>query len=104
MQHGEVGFNSLPTGKSFRTLFSFTYPNECGDSAFQFPSNGKVLSDTTYVCHEAMIIICFNSLPTGKSFRTRGELEMNEAERRFQFPSNGKVLSDHTTCTLVGET
>ena len=111
---------------------------------FQFPSNGKVLSDlrfftckmlirvsipfqrespfgrgTLWITHSPRI--CFNSLQTGKSFRTKSsrwrwltaikvsipfkrESPFGLSETRqtasqyhspmFQFPSNGKVLSD----------
>ena len=62
-------FNSLQTGKSFRTILA-EHGREV-DFMFQFPSNGKVLSDP-------------NS--------TRGTDECRF--HSFQFPSNGKVLSD----------
>ena len=91
---------------------------------FQFPSNGKVLSDSLLfaaILAVSMIVSIpfqrespfgqndkgdddgdsgnsFNSLPTGKSFRTSciGILHTFMGEK-FQFPSNGKVLSDQST-------
>ena len=60
-------FNSLQTGKSFRTIDSTRgYGNAL---SFQFPSNGKVLSD-------------------------KPEAATPTSEEKFQFPSNGKVLLD----------
>ena len=68
--HSSSGsFNSLQTGKSFRT--------QCGKQRI----NGTTLS--------------FHSLPTGKSFRTCEGCDNIILEvRKFPFPSNGKVLSD----------
>ena len=88
-------FNSLQTGKSFRTiclmlclfprvrLVSIPFKRESPFgprnskisgyrmvSTFQFPSNGKVLSDPSCRPHLQAPVHCFNSLQTGKSFRT----------------------------------
>ena len=136
------GFNSLQTGKSFRT-YTASF-EELQRIVFQFPSNGKVLSDPmleererfqrTIVSipfkrespfglqshNEDLVegslvsipfkrespfgpsewndrrkkIKGFNSLQTGKSFRTIEEETEEGIMTLFQFPSNGKVLSD----------
>ncbi len=64
-------FNSLQTGKSFRTYVFQHHPYNISEQ-FQFPSNGKVLSDE------------------------QNPLARFTAAIMFQFPSNGKVLSDLT--------
>ena len=111
-----VSFHSLPTGKSFRTpksIMIFGY----SITKFPFPSNGKVLSDfmdkrrgsneyirfpfpsTGKVLSDAKAppkttaLLSFNSLPTGKSFRTYHD-KIIDLLIEFPFPSNGKVLSD----------
>ena len=77
---------------SDRNAFRATFNGEM----FQFPSNGKVLSDeaatdTEIKTHKDS----FNSLQTGKSFRTKYNRNYNRCiSIMFQFPSNGKVLSD----------
>ena len=138
--YGLGRFNSLQTGKSFRTPnghqgpppppVSIPFKREspfglfatvsAHDDAmvFQFPSNGKVLSDnaeffrngllhksfnslqtgksfrTNWQINRQSIAICFNSLQTGKSFRTNAAYRILISQLAFQFPSNGKVLSD----------
>ena len=69
-------------------------------SSFQFPSTGKVLSDDA----EFEVVEdrpSFNSLPPGKSFRTRRSSTRDGNRRRFQFPSTGKVLSDSTKSSII---
>ena len=66
-------FNSLQTGKSFRTKF---LRRQSGEEDFARS---------------------FNSLQTGKSFRTKVPTTPAKVSALFQFPSNGKVLSDELT-------
>ena len=61
---------------------------------FQFPSNGKVLSDAEMDAKINALRVGFNSLQTGKSFRTHLRQNAYYYNKKFQFPSNGKVLSD----------
>ena len=59
---------------------------------FQFPSNGKVFPNTALVAL-AYVTYSFNSLQTGRSFRTGTALfSLLNAGDEFQFPSNGKVF------------
>ena len=141
-------FNSLQTGKSFRTTsvkhtttgssikVSIPFKRESPfgpeniqslksllSTKFQFPSNGKVLSDEILSTETSIKTdtSCFNSLQTGKSFRTRkcaicstkqllfvsipfkrespfglkqDAVDTLKSLGMFQFPSNGKVLAD----------
>ena len=41
---------------------------------FQFPSNGKVFPNLRLVAYHRSVIMGFNSLQTGRSFRTRNIL------------------------------
>ena len=86
-------FNSLQTGKSFRT-YSNTTGNKWVDVVFQFPSNGKVLSDgaTNYQEKENQRV----SIPFKREspFGRRQTPMPRHSRASFQFPSNGKVLSD----------
>ena len=72
---------------------------------FQFPSNGKVLSDTmdavgTAVSEELMVSIPFKrESPCG---RGQADCDPHQARQEFQFPSNGKVLSDQRLLFIVG--
>ena len=61
---------------------------------FQFPSNGKVVPNVFMDIQMASLEdLRFNSLQTGKQFRTKDKKEYkNETGYRFQFPSNGKVV------------
>ena len=112
-------FNSLQTGKSFRTpdiLSSETEPHQ----SFNSLQTGKSFRTKNPRSHGRRYL-GFNSLQTGKSFRTRNlqvvrilnccvsipfkrespfgpaklsrRLSLDQIEK-FQFPSNGKVLSD----------
>ena len=96
---------------------------------FQFPSNGKALSDSNFRRPSSARDERFNSLQTGKPFRTfffrlpsgwgwplivsipfKREspfgLQNNPADRerqpKFQFPSNGKALSDRSNDNSKG--
>ena len=96
MAKANLRFNSLQTGKSFRTHEKSYRKVHCVHQEFQFPSNGKVLSD---IIMKRLLTSsdssCFNSLQTGKSFRTWEKRETCFGRQvLFQFPSNGKVLSD----------
>ena len=68
------------------------------DEEFQFPSNGKALSDPStrmYSSFEHSKLFQFPS--NGKALSdTRLLKGMLEQEKEFQFPSNGKALSDST--------
>ena len=86
-------FNSLQTGKSFRTIV-LTFRGK-GRWVFQFPSNGKVLSDP--ITFSFNIRIIFVSIP----FKRESPFGQRKTAKQillslntFQFPSNGKVLSD----------
>ena len=62
------------------------------DIWFQFPSNGKVCCEDLLTTWNGLMILCFNSLQTGRyvasfySFRVGLGFVFS-----FQFPSNGKV-------------
>ena len=101
-----MGFTSRP-------LFSFQFPSNgkvfpnkiLWDSEvlwhwlFQFPSNGKVFPNKTLDTHMRLCDCCFNSLQTGRSFRTlKIKLSDNKTETLFQFPSNGKVFPNRWRC------
>ncbi len=61
---------------------------------FQFPSNGKVFPNKMRRRWLNYFFLCFNSLQTGRSFRTctcHIDVYMTSTDR-FQFPSNGKVF------------
>ena len=62
-------FNSLQTGKAFRTYFG------CAEQScplwFQFPSNGKGFPNEELVERVEREELGFNSLQTGKAFRTK---------------------------------
>ena len=97
----QMRFNSLQTGKSFRTqveaqMAYLEYP-------FQFPSNGKVLSDEIrpdFSADYRCVSIPFQrESPFGRSLRRKIRL----CVLVFQFPSNGKVLSDERGRRASGE-
>ena len=88
------------------------FPNEMNDvqkstliAEFQFPSNGKDFPNR-FCLLEALLqrMKSFNSLQTGRTFRTDGEIETLETEGLFQFPSNGKDFPNLfrwcTNCTF----
>ena len=88
-------FNSLQTGKSFRTYVFQHHPYNISEQ-FQFPSNGKVLSDEQNPLARFTAAIMFQFPSNGKVLSdmwiyTVGAVSLGEL---FQFPSNGKVLSD----------
>ena len=74
------------------------FPNEilgCVKSSlkkFQFPSNGKVFPNEANVITPRPDYDGFNSLQTGRSFRTIEKVEAQVRVLKFQFPSNGKVF------------
>ena len=83
-----TSFNSLQTGKPFRTRKPgvYAYP---GLSSFQFPSNGKALMDVE-------LKYPFQFPSNGKALSDRfltPYLSLVDLQG-FQFPSNGKALSD----------
>ena len=81
-------FNSLQTGRTFRTLELFTLIGE--GLGFQFPSNGKDFPNLYKMYATILLVICFNSLQTGRTFRTVRKIYDSFVAREFQFPSNGK--------------
>ena len=66
----DLGFNSLQTGKAFRTRL--------------------------YAALGLALALSFNSLQTGKAFRTGRDRHVSGAYRLFQFPSNGKGFPNRT--------
>ena len=92
-----IGFNSLQTGKSFRT--DTEIPKGIAGIVFQFPSNGKVLSDFYRRYCIIYYTLCFNSLQTGKSFRTRRVVGNITGSWTFCFNSlqTGKSFRTWTT-------
>ena len=86
-----VRFNSLQTGKSFRTSRSSqSYDRETSFNSLQTGKSFRTVPHLRIHPIESR----FNSLQTGKSFRTRDRCQVLNYTREFQFPSNGKVLSD----------
>ena len=113
-------FNSLQTGRSFRTKiiivsevyimadenkFQFPsngkdFPNQgSGDTfkwfgiRFQFPSNGKDFPNSQSANLLTETPLSFNSLQTGRTFRTHvlpAQAMQITYYNEFQFPSNGK--------------
>ena len=58
---------------------------------FQFPSNGKGFPNEKMRFFAAFFLVRFNSLQTGKAFRTEMKrLIVTVMMVVFQFPSNGK--------------
>ncbi len=84
--------NSLQTGRSFRTQDLNNGPFDKSSTMFQFPSNGKVFPNSGYVLIGGSAYKGFNSLQTGRSFRTSLSNLIKPALVEFQFPSNGKVF------------
>ena len=109
-----IVFNSLQTGKAFRThhgripertrhqvsipfkrerLSELTNCYNCKRCKgwFQFPSNGKGFPNGSIRVVRQNRWASFNSLQTGKAFRTNNFREnIMQARQLFQFPSNGK--------------
>ena len=88
----EISFNSLQTGKSFRT--GYTSQAFAMRKKFQFPSNGKVLSDTSRCLKKFEQKTSFQFPSNGKVLSDIDSGENYINLKKFQFPSNGKVLSD----------
>ena len=89
-------FNSLQTGKCIQRpirneLLATVEPIE---PVFQFPSNGKVYSESTSTMYFNFNWRSFNSLQTGKCIQRRWSGNYNPYPSKFQFPSNGKVYSE----------
>ena len=106
MQQQTICFNSLQTGRSFRTP-----PNV--DAVvriplwFQFPSNGKVFPNSLELWCIFGWRPCFNSLQTGRSFRTEKEAgSLGISGRQFCFNSlqTGRTSStqDLYLCPSMG--
>ena len=94
-------FHSLPTGKSFRTVY-FSLSGKVVGREFPFPSNGKVLSDSFrhnqgHSNHSSVSIPFKRESPFGHKSRHL----QDRVVQRFPFPSNGKVLSDHLLWNCV---
>ena len=114
LRPSDFGFNSLQTGKAFRTRFWSTGPRlyqlrfnslqtgkafrtkgegsvlQHTEERFQFPSNGKGFPNINGLA-KFFLWLRFNSLQTGKAFRTDFPGKVSECpELKFQFPSNGK--------------
>ena len=68
---GSNGFNSLQTGRTFRTYITY-FPRRKTMAKFQFPSNGKDFPNLSSPYHVANFKTeSFNSLQTGRTFRTK---------------------------------
>ena len=111
-------FNSLQTGNCIQTIapllrnrdhdYEFQFPSNGklhSNSArkqplllkhkkFQFPSNGKLHSNVVALTIIAGIIVSFNSLQTGNCIQTSVRGGNVIVEIKFQFPSNGKLHSN----------
>ena len=68
---------------------------------FQFPSNGKDFPNRRRL-GKSSFFCCFNSLQTGRTFRTQRGTRINTAYITFQFPSNGKDFPNRTHATIWG--
>ena len=63
---------------------------------FQFPSNGKGFPNLAeHPTIETLVHEGFNSLQTGKAFRTGNGIEGVKVTTMFQFPSNGKGFPNY---------
>ncbi len=82
----DLGFNSLQTGRTFRTHVSCVGMDVCVSIPFKREglSEPKNCISCTKTCCES-----FNSLQTGRTFRTKQFRETRDLNL-FQFPSNGK--------------
>ncbi len=60
------------------------------EMAFQFPSNGKDFPNSARASMLKRVSPSFNSLQTGKTFRTEIIIKLERDYYTFQFPSNGK--------------
>ena len=68
--------------------------NKVDALSFQFPTNGKVSSDTSEITAVTDVTESFNSLRTGRYLQTANDDSQPEQQPTFQFPTNGKVSSD----------
>ena len=85
-------FNSLQTGKPFQTDVPTGLTKKV-EELFQFPSNGKALSDTIPESHVVETSV-FQFPSNGKALSDASMILEVNMDNRFQFPSNGKALSD----------
>ena len=113
------GFDSLPSGKSFRTLKAY-YTHRDKVEKFRFPSLGKVLSDVMCynVCSNDQRVsipfprespfrqdaqkaidqidqMCFDSLPPGKPFQTVKSELYKYLKESFDSLRSGKCLQKY---------
>ncbi len=93
-------FNSLQTGKCIQSRQSAAFPNTGPHRAFQFPSNGKVYSETgtTALDQTSFVSIPFKRESVFRAFYAEWYLKGSQ----FQFPSNGKVYSERPYFKLSG--
>ena len=92
----DMSFNSLQTGKPFRTVCN-PYHLSPKFLLFQFPSNGKALSDVLNIVLWSIVIL-FQFPSNGKALSDPVSSVTPADETpvdKFQFPSNGKALSDN---------
>ena len=92
---GYLTFQFPSNGKALSDIYKKEGRENPMNKKFQFPSNGKALSDKGEERLAYLLFASFNSLQTGKPFRTRDGREARDLRNPvFQFPSNGKALSD----------
>ena len=84
-------FNSLQTGRCFRTLMpqSNRYMMELCFNSLQ---TGRCFRTEDMSSLPRKATRSFNSLQTGRCFRTQADDATEEEAKLFQFPSNGKVF------------
>ena len=86
-------FNSLQTGKPFRTVHGRTKCSGC--TLVSIPFKRESPFGRTTIRSNTSWYKSFNSLQTGKPFRTwKHQATIRARLISFQFPSNGKALSD----------
>ena len=95
----EQGFQFPSNGKVFPNLGDRTLSLIIRSGVFQFPSNGKVFPNMLRNTNRSeTILLSFNSLQTGRYFRTEClSFEIPTETESFQFPSNGKVFPNGET-------
>ena len=91
-EDGIISFNSLQTGKCIqRKYLSYLFYTS---NWFQFPSNGKVYSESEFTMSLSFSATWFQFPSNGKVYSEISSNGTGTANKVFQFPSNGKVYSE----------